>query len=108
MRKLKELFSVPVPAFERPTFRTGGGGSDNSDTGDKNPGGAGGGVAYGSDDLVLDPMTGELVKYGDIIKIYCEKMYERLDSDLYTEEQKKVIRKYFELLLGGLEKEEGN
>jgi len=63
---------------------------------------------YGSDDLVLDPLTGEIVKYGDLIDRYNAIMYERLEGDFYTEEQKQVIRKYLELLYSGLEKKEGN
>ena len=113
--RLENLFLVPKPRFERPDFYRNNlpvGGSvsgeeiDPEDT--PGPGGMGGGVAYGSDDLVLDPLTGELKKYGDLINDYNAKLYEKLEGGLYTEEQKKAILKYFELLFGGIEKEEGN
>lgn len=116
MEKLEDLFTVPDPKAERPDFYTHdwainvGQGSDGDVGGsevESGGGGGGGGVSYGSDDLVLDPLTGKIVKYGDIIKKYNEKMFAMLESDLYTEEQKAAIRKYFELLYSGLEKKEG-
>lgn len=119
MAKLYDLFdllTVPDLKSERPDFyvndwsvTAGQGGTDFEGDPEDAPGagGAGGGIGYGSDDLVLDPLTGEIVKYGDIIKKYNEKMYAMLESDLYTEEQKAAIRKYFELLYSGLEKKEG-
>lgn len=116
MAKLEHLFTVPDLKSERPDFyvndwsvTAGQGGTDFEGDPEDAPGagGAGGGIGYGSDDLVLDPLTGEIVKYGDIIKKYNEKMYAMLESDLYTEEQKAAIRKYFELLYSGLEKKEG-
>ena len=113
--RLENLFLVPKPRFERPDFYRnnlsvgGNTSSGETDTETKpGPGGMGGGVAYGSDDLVLDPLTGELKKYGDLINDYNAKLYEKLEGGLYTEEQKKAILKYFELLFGGIEKEEGN
>ena len=114
--KLEYLFTVQDPKPERPDFYThdwtvnvgqGSDGEDGDGEQSSGAGGAGGGVSYGSDDLVLDPLTGEIVKYGDIIKKYNERMYAMLESDLYTEEQKIAIRKYFELLYSGLEKKEG-
>ena len=116
MAKLEHLFTVPDLNSERPAFyvndwsvTAGQGGTDIEGDPEDAPGagGAGGGIGYGSDDLVLDPLTGEIVKYGDIIKKYNEKMYAMLESNLYTEEQKAAIRKYFELLYSGLEKKEG-
>ncbi len=114
MARLATLFSVSVPEFERPEFyktgesvdgSTGEGGKDD----DKKPGdgGIGEGATYGSDDLVLNPLTGEYVELGELIDTYHTLMNERLQGDFYTEEQKKAIIKYFELLYGGLEKEEG-
>ena len=56
---------------------------------------------------MLDPTTGKLVKYGELIGKYYETVLKRLDGDFYTEEQKKANMKYFELLYGGNESEEG-
>lgn len=116
MTRLASLFLVPMPEFERPEFvKTGesvdgGGGSAEGDKDDENTqdGGVGEGAVYGSNDLVLDPLTGQLVEYGELLDNYFGIMNERLEGDSYTEEQKKAIIKYFELLYGGLEKEEGN
>ena len=113
--RLEKLFIVPKPPFERPDFYRNGlpvnggvSGEEGEPEDETGPGGMGGGAAYGSDDLVLDPLTGELVKYGDLINDYNAKLYERLEGGLYTEEQKKAILKYFELLFSGIKKEEGN
>jgi hypothetical protein len=115
MTRLGSLFLVPVPEFERPDFVKNNASVDGSQNGDTekdpensdNQGGVGPGATYGSDDLVLDPITGETVKYGDLIDKYNAIMYERLEGDFYTEEQKQAIKKYFELLYSGLEKKEG-
>ena len=71
--------------------------------------------------LLVDPYAIELsrslhnisnqekeILLGDLINDYNAKLYARLEGDLYTEEQKKAILKYFELLFGGIKKEEGN
>lgn len=117
MTRLSSLFGVPVPQFERPDFvrngespeiNHGGGEEDkNNNNSGNTDGGAGEGATFGSDDLVLDPLTGKYVKYGEIYHQYYTLMYEKLQSDFYTEEQKQAIMKYFELLYSGLKKEEG-
>lgn len=115
MTRLASLFLVPVPEFERPEFVKKNESVDGSQSGandDKQNGGSHGGVGegatYGSSDLVLNPLTGNYEEYGKLIDKYYGIMYERLQGDSYTEEQKTAIRKYFELLYSGLEKEEGN
>ncbi len=112
MTRLSSLFGVPSPEFERPEFfknnESVGGGQGSADGDQENqgsPGGIGPGATYGSDDMVLDPLTGRLVKYGDLINTYYAIMSEKLDGDFYTEEQKTAIKKYFELLISGFEKE---
>lgn len=112
--RLASLFMVPIPEFERPDFIKnnesceGGGGSsgDKENTGDG--GGIGEGATFGSKDLVLDPLTGQYEEYGKLLNKYYGLMYEKLEGDFYTEEQKAAIIKYFELLYSGLEKKEGN
>ena len=115
MTRLGSLFLVPVPEFERPDFVKnnesvcGGqnsGANDDKDNGNHN-GGVGEGATFGSDDLILDPLTGEYVEYGKLINKYYGIMLERLDGNSYTEDQKTAIKKYFELLYSGLEEKEG-
>lgn len=115
MTRLASLFLVPLPQFERPEFvRTGElpDGSHTSGDDKENNGGSDGGLGtgatYGSDDIVLDPITGQPIKYGELLDKYNAIMNERLEGDSYTEEQKEAIRKYFDLLYKGIEKEEGN
>ena len=71
-------------------------------------GGIGEGATYGSNDIVIDPLTGEPIEYGKLLDKYNAIMYEKLEGDSYTEEQKEAIKKYFDLLWSGLEKKEGN
>ncbi len=114
MTRLAGLFLVPVPEFERPEFvKNGesveggqGGVNDKEDENGTGDGGIGEGATYGSDDLVLDPISGKYVKYSELIDTYYAKMNEKLNSGAYTEEQQEAIRKYFDLLYGGLEKKE--
>ena len=115
MTRLAGLFPILLPEFERPEFvKNGesvdgsqGSASDKEDENGKNDGGIGEGATYGSDDLVLDPLTGKYVKYVELIDKYYALMNEKLNSGSYTEEQQEAIRKYFNLLYSGLEKEEG-
>lgn len=112
MIRLTSLFIVPLPEFERPEFFKNGEtiGEENKPEGDNSSGGdggIGGGATYGSNDMVLDPLTGEYVRYGDLLAKYNAIMYERLEGDSYTEEQKEAIKKYFDLLYSGIEEKEG-
>ena len=113
MTRLASLFGVPLPEFERPEFVKknlsvdGGSGSDQKDD-DKNGvhgGGLGEGATFGSDDMVLNPLTGEYVTYGELVNTYNAIMFEKLEGNLYTEEQKQMIKKYFDLLFSGLDEE---
>ena len=117
LTKLSTLFLVPLPEFERPDFvKNGENDVGNSDTGGKDEeneagsgsGGVGMGSIYGSNDLVLDPLTGEYVEYGTLLDKYFAVMDSKLSDGGYTELQKEAIRKYFALLYGGMDKEEGN
>ncbi len=112
MTKLSTLFLVPHPAFERPDFvgdgsSSGSGAEDeeNKENDESGGGGIGAGATYGSDDYVLDPLTGEYVKYGTLLAKYNALMMEKLESGNYTEEQKEGIKKYFELLYSGIKKD---
>ncbi len=111
MTKLSDLFLVPLPTFERPTLTGGNGSGEDSDgkEDEEQPEGAGGGVGggatFGSDDYVLDPLTGEYVKYGELLAKYYALMNEKLEGETYSEAQKESIKKYFELLYGGIKEE---
>ncbi len=94
---------------------------------DGKPGGGGGwgggDELYGSDDLVLDPDSGELVPYGQLIDRYYAMVDERLsayaavmndenataearaEAKYVQEELAKYIRQYFQLLYSGIEDE---
>ena len=115
MKKLAALLLVPIPEFERPEFvknnesiikNPGSGEDDNNNV--SGDGGIGDGATYGSNDIVIDPLTGEPIEYGKLLDKYNAIMFEKLDGDSYTEEQKEAIKKYFDLLWSGLEKKEGN
>lgn len=111
LKKLCALFGIPIPAFERPDLRESGGSTEDSDREDEessNGGGVGEGAVFGSDDLILDPRTGEYVTYGTLYASYNTLMLEKLSDGTYgyTEEQKTAIEKYFALLYGGFQKEE--
>ncbi len=115
LTRLGMRFAVPIPEFERPDFVKNG---EDIDKGDQDleedeenkptSGGVGEGVQYGSDDLVLDPLTGEYVEYGTLYARYNILMIEKLGDEKYgyTEEQKKAIEKYFALLYSGFKNEE--
>ena len=115
MRRLAGLFVVSLPDFERPEFvkngesvgsNQGSGDDENNNAG--SDGGIGEGATFGSNDIVIDPLTGELVEYGKLLDKYNAIMYEKLEGDSYTEEQKEAIKKYFALLYSGIEEKEGN
>ena len=115
MIRLTGLFIVPLPEFERPDFVKNGesigsnNGSGNEENNNSNSdGGIGEGATYGSNDIVIDPLTGEYVEYGKLLDKYYAIMYEKLDNNSYTEEQKEAIKKYFALLYSGIKKVEGN
>ena len=107
LRRISVLFGVKVPQFERPSLDDGGSSSDGDKEQDSSGGGVGEGVQFGSDDLVLDPITGKYVKYGELYSRYNTLMLERLSNDDYgyTEEQKRAIEKYFALLYSGLKED---
>lgn len=113
--KLSTLFLVPAPEFERPDFvkynqtidDSGNEDDKGNDDGTSEGGGVGEGSVFGSNDLVLDPITGKYVEYGTLLDKYYAVVFEKLQNGSYSDEQKKMIENYFALLYGGLKKEEG-
>ena len=106
--RMCELFGCPVPKFERPLSADNGssGGGEGGDTESGGMGGAiGSGTEYGSDELVFDPMTGEFVEYGTIIDRYYQIMFNKIQGDFYTEDEKEALKKYFEILYGGFDED---
>ena len=107
MTKLKELFGYALPKFERPNFyETSGddsstGGEDGSPTKPVTPGD----TVYGSNELVLDPMTNTYVEYGTILDKYYSLMFGKVQDGNYSEEEKEAMQKYFEILYGESKKE---
>ncbi len=104
MTRLSELFDYKLPTMKRPetmsTSSSGSGsGGDNENSGGN--GAIGGGTEYGSDDLVLDPFTGEYVEYGEIFNRYYTIIFNKLQGDGYTDEEKDALEKYFDILYGG-------
>lgn len=65
-------------------------------------GGAGDGDVFGSNDLIYDKEHGQ-IKYGEVI----DKYHQIMNSSSYTEEQKKIMQEYFDILYRGLEDEKG-
>ena len=106
MTKLKELFACTLPKFERPNFYES---SDDDTGGDESEGGGGAGIGdgavYGSDDLVLDPMTNTYVEYGTILDKYYALMFAKTEDGDYTEQEKEALEKYFAILYGGFDEE---
>ena len=105
---LSSLFMVAIPQFERPVLKDSGSAGDGpNDDGSGSGGGVGEGVEFGSDDLVLDPLTGEYVTYGTLYAKYNTLKEEKLKDGKYdyTDEQRRVIEEYFKLLYSGLKKD---
>ena len=100
------LLGVSIPRFERPIINrdpeedSGGGAGSESSGG----GGIGVGTVYGSNDIVLDPMTGEFVEYGTILDDYFYlDAKPKIDGGTYTEEEKKALEKYYDILYNGFD-----
>lgn len=110
LTRLDELFDCGLPKFERPNFYVS---SDGNNVGGDEGGGVGGGpgvggeTVYGSDDLVLDPITNTYVEYGTILDKYYALMFSKVDGGSYTQQEKEAMEKYFAILYGGFDEEEG-
>ena len=107
--KLVALFEIPsnlvnISAWDLTSVvnEDSGGGDDDKTNG----GGYGDGdQIYGSDDEIYDPVTGEYVKYGEILQRYYDIVNSFLNEGVLTDEQAAIVRTYFTLLFGGLKDE---
>ncbi len=106
-RRLQTIFGYEFELPDLPTDEGGSGeqgGNDDEEQGgdDRNPNSPGGSidsgeVQYGSNDEVYDPIEGRYVKYGELFAKYNE--LNNLDS--LTEEQRKIVNTYYDILTGG-------
>ena len=108
LKKLASLFGSVIPNFERPRLNDSTTESDDRENGGASGGGVGEGVEFGSNDLVLDPLTGEYVTYGTLYAKYNTLMLDKLSNGKYnyTDAQRRAIEKYFALLYSGLKDED--
>lgn len=103
MRQLSELFNYPLPRFARPALIQSDTGVEDTPGGDDEGGGGGaigGGTVYGSDDMVLDPVTNTFVEYGTLLNRYYAYMTEKLNNGNYSDAEREVLEKYFRILYG--------
>lgn len=108
MTRISVLFDFELPKFERPEFyETTPDDSTPGEDGDNTGGGAGigGETVYGSDDMVLDPITNTYVEYGTIIDKYYALMFSKTEEGDYTDAEKEAMEKYFAILYGGFDEE---
>ncbi|MDE6074811.1 MAG: hypothetical protein K2G26_00065 [Clostridia bacterium] len=81
--------------------------TQNDDPEKPNEGAPGNGdIQYGSDDLVLDVDTGELVPYGQLLNKYYLAVTEHINSGACGDEIAMYIRQYFNLLNSKMEESE--
>ena len=76
---------------------------DNNDEEGSQGGGYGDGDVFGSNDAIYDREQNAHIKYGQVLDAY----YQIMTNSNYTEEEKKAIQSYFEILYRGLEEEKG-
>lgn len=117
-RKLADIFGLdyselPELPYDDSENGEGSGGSGNEGEGGiKDPeGGNQGGMGdgneiYGSDDLIYNPDTGEFVKYGELLEEYHSKVLYLLMNGDWSDETKRYIEKYYEILFGGVKQDE--
>ncbi|MBQ7761606.1 MAG: hypothetical protein IJ400_06080 [Clostridia bacterium] len=103
MLQLAGIFGVKAPELERPELYESTDSDQPSGEGGGGGGAIGGGPTYGSDDKVYDPFTNKYVEYGTILDKYYDIMFGGLSSGDYTDEEKKALEEYFQILYGGFE-----
>lgn len=81
----------------------GGDGEDNKGDGNNGGGWGTGDEKFGSNDLIYNPLTGEYVPYGELLKEYEAKMAEQADG--LPQDIRSFMEEYFKLLYGGIKDE---
>lgn len=104
---LREIFGMKIPEddiFEPEIVEE----NDESSGNNASTGGGWGkgDMLYGSDDLVYDPVTDSYRPYGEMFNDYYNIVVALLREGNLTEEQRKIVEAYLEILLSGLPKEE--
>lgn len=105
--RLKKIFGYPSLELPIEDPDKGDGTTDGPGTDDKKPpddenhqgSGGSGQTQFGSDDEVWVPGRGYM-KYGDVIREYYSLINQYLHSDELTEEQKNMVRAYYDILFG--------
>lgn len=106
--KLSSIFGVSVQKPSDPSG-TGGNPSENPDDDPGEGGWGGGGVNYGSDDMIFFPDEGIYVSYGEVLnEYYYPKVNELLRDGEMSEEAKRFIREYFNILNRGIRDDADN
>jgi hypothetical protein len=97
--RLKSIFSIASDVVDSSTDDSEAGSEEDKDTsggyGDRD-------VNYGSDDLIFYPDDETYVEYGTVLDSYFAKMQEIIGNGDLSEELKKYISNYFDILYGGL------
>ena len=103
MKRLGEILHSDVPEFERPRFIDNNGDTSFPGDGEGGGGSIGGDRVFGSDDTVLDPLTGKYVKYWEILGRYAAVMQRKLEEGTLTDDDRRALEKYFDILYNGFE-----
>lgn len=108
VKEIYRIFSLGRPRFERPSLvdiETEGGESGGDDEPLPIPPETE--VVYGSKEWILDPTTNEQVLYGDIFGNYESDALDKAqdENNSYTEEERKAIERYFQILKEGFKTE---
>jgi hypothetical protein len=101
--RLAEIFSIDISGSDSSSSDDSTENSGAED--DKNTGGGYGDrvVLYGSDDVIFYPDDETYVEYGEVLDGYFAKMQEILNSGDLSEELKRYINNYFDILYSGLQ-----
>ncbi len=104
--EIRQMFGLPLINREDNTSEkkpTGAEAPDEEDEEGSQGGGYGDGDVFGSNDAIFDREENAHIKYGQVLDAY----YQIMTNSNYTEEEKKAIQSYFEILYRGLEEEKG-
>ena len=111
VKELCRIFSYDRPRFDKPNLADIQTGGDEGDDGQnvERPPLPDTEVKYGSKEWILNPVDNEQVLYGEIFGSYENDALDKArdENNSYTEEERKAIERYFEILKEGF-KEKGD